>query len=86
MPTRTMPSRSTVVTQNFSPGVSAAGSGTALRSSRPSTIATGTPEMGLLPPLRPCAARIARPMTSASQKPADHHGDSRDDARKECRA
>ena len=69
MPTSTMPARRMVVVANFRPGVSDAGSGSVLRSSRPSTIATGTPDTGLLP-VSPCAARICWPMRSASQKPA----------------
>jgi hypothetical protein len=69
MPTSTMPRRNTVVTQNFRPGWSAAGSVRRFRSRRPRTIATGTPEIGLLPLVSPCAASSARPTTSASQKP-----------------
>ena len=66
MPTSTMPSRSTVVVQNFRPGPSAAGSGSRLRSSRPSTMATGTPEIGLAP-VQPARGQ---------QQPADHVGQS----------
>ena len=58
MPTSTMPSRSTVVVANFRPGPSESGSGSRLRSSRPRTMATGTPETGLLP-VRPWDARMA---------------------------
>ena len=65
-----MPSRRIVVVQIFRPGPRAAGSGARLRSSRPRTIATGTPEMGLAP-LSPRAASSARPSQSASSKPAN---------------
>ena len=57
MPTITMPARRIVVVANLRPGLSDEGSGSALRSSRPMTIATGTPESGLLP-VKPCDARI----------------------------
>ena len=69
MPTSTMPRRRMVVVENFKPGESDAGSGSRFRSSSPSTMATGTPEIGLLP-VSPCADRIAWPIRSASQKPA----------------
>ena len=69
MPTRTMPSRSTVVVQNLRPTPTAAGTGSRLRISRPSTIATATPETGLAP-CRPKAASNSRPSPSASAKPA----------------
>ena len=62
---------------NFSPGVSDAGSGSVLRSSRPSTMATGTPESGLLP-VRPCAARMRWPITIGEPEARQHHDERRE--------
>ena len=77
MPTSTMPARRMVVVANFRPGASDAGSGSGLRSSKPSTIATGTPETGLLP-VRPCAARICWPMQIGEPEAREHHDERRE--------
>ena len=60
MPTSTMPMRRMAVVENLRPGESASGSGNRLRNRRPRTMATGTPEIGLLP-LSPCEASKAWP-------------------------